>query len=185
LLNAYKNLRITESSIEITQGVTSTLISGIVDETFDFAFCAYQMTIPNVQFTPIFQRKLSVVISKEHPFAGLRYLRIPDLLEHRIITYDTSTPLGNNVNSLLSKEKLRPSVVVDNEASLLSLIEIDTGAIGLVLSPLGHPLAEELTTVPIADTPADFFPILLTYKTSKKRSSDEELFIRMAGGFFS
>ncbi|MCL2529274.1 MAG: LysR family transcriptional regulator [Coriobacteriia bacterium] len=185
LLNAYSNQRVSESSIEITQGVTSTLVSGIVDEAFDFAFCAYPIEVPNIHYTPILQRKLAVVMSKEHSLSGLRYLRATDLLNHRIITYDTSTPLGKNVNDLLSKEKLRPSVVVDNEASLLSLVEIDTGAVGLVLSPLGTHLAEELTTVTMVDIPEDFFPILLAYKTSKKRSSDEELFIRLASGSFS
>jgi len=185
LLDAYKNQQVSNSSVEITQGVTSTLVTGIVDEVFDFAFCAYPMEAADVRFTSVLQRSLSVVISKEHSFAGLRYLRVPDLAAHRIITYDTSTLLGKRINDLLSKEKIRPSAVVDNEASLLSLLEIDSGAIGLVLSPLGAQLAEELTTVSLIDTPENFFPILLAYKTTKTRSSDEELFIRMAGGFFA
>ena len=184
LLDMFKNMSIVDTPIEITQGVTSTLVSGIDDGIFDVAFCAYPVEDTDIRFVPVLARSLAVVLSKEHPFVKLRRLRLADLSKQRIITYNALSQVGKRVNDLLLSEKMYPSIQAEDEAALISLVEIDNGAVGLVLSPMGVQLTENLIMIPLADTPHDFFPILLAYKTQKKRSSTEELFIRMAEQLF-
>jgi DNA-binding transcriptional LysR family regulator len=166
-------------TVNITQGLPSTLLEGLLSDRYDLVFCTETANNPTLQFEPVLHHRLSVLVHREHQFAKKRRLLLPDLKGQRIITYKADTSLGTKIKQAMDEEGLRPSAQVEDAASLASMVDLDSYAVGLTLDSFDTKPFDDLVLLPLSGIPNDFFPIYLVFKKSAPLSPTIKRFINL------
>jgi DNA-binding transcriptional LysR family regulator len=177
LVKEYQLAFTNSPTVNITQGLPSTLLEGLLSDRYDLVFCTDATDNPTLQFEPVLHQQLSVLVHREHQFTKKRRLLLPDLRGQRIITHNANTPLGARIRQALDKEGLRPSAQAEDGTALASMVDLDSCAVGLTLDSLDIKLFSDLVLLPLSDVPGDFFPVYLVSKKSASLSPAIKRFI--------
>ena len=178
LLDTFKKTYSGNMLFSVTQGLTASLIDDLKTNVYDFVFCSYEIENKAIQFVPILSQSLSVITHKDHALAKESTLRLSQLRGQRIVTYQLDTPLGQKIFSLLEKKDTHVSEEVEDDTGIVSLLELDKGAIGLILQTSLQTIPDDFQTTPLSDVASDFYPIFLAYMSAKQKSRKREQFIQ-------
>jgi DNA-binding transcriptional LysR family regulator len=182
LVGEYQSAFNSSPTINISQGLPTSLIEGLEDDTYDVIFSSYLIDRPDLCFIPVLPQRLSVLAHADHRFAGHAGLWLADLCDQRIITYRSGTPLGDAIKHLMERKGLRSSAEADDDVALASLVDVDAGAVGLILDTLDPVFFRNLIRIPLQDTLNKFHPVYLVFKTDAYRAPFVERFIDLAKG---
>jgi DNA-binding transcriptional LysR family regulator len=183
LLASFKENALGKPIVTIDQGLTSSLLDGLANDTYDFVFCTHYVDDPSIAFLPIIAQQLNVIVNKSHPYATKSVIQTAELANQRLLTYRNNTPLGASVSNLLSKDGVSVSIEIETEVDLISLLEVDPGATGLALASFVDSDNSDFISIPLAEALQDFFPVLFAYKPAKQTSRSSVVFIKVVEEF--
>ena len=74
-----KSTEYKDTKFSFGQGNTPNLIDALKKEKFDFVFCSYVENEPNIDFFPVIQEELVVIVPKAHPLAKLKSVTLEEI----------------------------------------------------------------------------------------------------------
>ncbi|MGG7059153.1 LysR family transcriptional regulator [Clostridium nigeriense] len=111
------------------QGTTKTLIEELKNEKFDMVLCSYVENEEEVDFIPIENEELVVIVANEHPLAKNDNIDLRDLEDYPFIGFSEKSGIRPIINKLFSKVDLKPNIVceVEEDNAVAGLVEINYG----------------------------------------------------------
>jgi LysR family transcriptional activator of glutamate synthase operon len=106
------------------QGITSALISGLKSEKYDVIFASQVADEPEIDFVPLLQHTLSVIVPKGHPLENEPHIPLKAIETYPLVLYNRETGLGQLTVKLLELAGISPSIIclAENEQALYGLV---------------------------------------------------------------
>lgn len=120
----YKNI-----SFSLFQGTTRNIIAGLKNEKFDLGFCSIIENEPDIDFVPIFEEELVLVVSKNHELATLDSIDLKDMENYPFVFFNKESGIRSLIDSLFDKVKITPKIIceVEEDSAVLGLVSVDYG----------------------------------------------------------
>lgn len=120
----YKNI-----SFSLFQGTTSNVITRLKNETLDLGFCSFVENEPDVDFIPILEEELVLIVSKNHELASLDSIDLKDLSNYPFVLFNEESGIRPLINSLFDKVNITPKIIceVEEDSAVLGLVAVDYG----------------------------------------------------------
>lgn len=111
------------------QGTTKTLIEELKNEKYDMVLCSYVENEDEVDFIPIENEELVVIVSNEHPLAKKDSIDLIDLDNYPFIGFSKKSGIRPLINKLFEKIDLKPNIIceVEEDNAVAGLVEINYG----------------------------------------------------------
>lgn len=111
------------------QGTTKVLIEELKNEKFDMVLCSYVENECEVDFIPIQNEELVVIVSNEHPLAKNDSIDLIDLDKYPFIGFSEKSGIRPLINNLFEKIDLKPNIIceVEEDNAIAGLVEINYG----------------------------------------------------------
>lgn len=128
-----KNFIKEESNKEIKflfgQGTTKMLIEGLKAEKFDIVFCSKIENEPDIDFIPISNEELVVIVANEHPLAKKEEIDLKEIDNYPFIGFSEKSGIRGLINDLFKEVNINPNVVceVEEDNAVAGLVEINYG----------------------------------------------------------
>ncbi|MDD3402092.1 MAG: LysR family transcriptional regulator [Hespellia sp.] len=106
------------------QGITSRLVEGLKAEKYDVIFGSLVQTEPDIEFVPLLQHSLSVVVPLDHPLAELDTISLPQIEPYPLVVYHRGTGLGQLTLKAFELAGIHPEIIseAENEQALYGLV---------------------------------------------------------------
>lgn len=120
----YKNIK-----FSFNQGNTQALIDGLKKEKFDLVFCSYAKNEPDIDFSPIIEEELVVIVPKDHPLANLKSITLEEIAPYPFISFSHKSGLRPIIDDIFKSANITPKIVSETEidTSVAGLVEINLG----------------------------------------------------------
>ena len=169
-----------EVKLNMFQGFSMPLVEGLENDKYDVVFAAAGERKPNLCYEHALSHELVVVVNKDNPLAQRGSIGIPELSGYDVHTYRLGTPIGEEVNDLLTEYNLSAKHDCENEVSLGGIISAMPNDIALATLTISLKAFDHLRFLRIEEVPQDFHPIYLIYKRDAYRSCAAERFIQFS-----
>lgn len=123
----------------LKQGNTTEIIQGLKNERYDVAFCSYVDQQPDVNFLPIAQEEVVLIVSKSHPLALYDEIDISQLKDESFVYYDSESGIRPLLDSLFKEKQIEPNILCE--------VEEDSAVIGLVAINYGIALVPDIALI--------------------------------------
>lgn len=130
----YKNIRFL-----CNEGSTAKLITGLKKEKYDLVFCSHVHNEPHIEFVPICEQKLVVIVPKNHPLANNDYISLKDTLPYNLVYYTKESGLRAIVDDLFTSIGANPKIS--------SEVAEDNSIAGLVAANMGIAVVTDNPTI--------------------------------------
>ena len=116
-------------SFSLKQGNTTELLQGLKDEKYDIAFCSYVEHQPDINFLPIAQEELVVIVSHNHPLAAYDEISLLQIKDEPLVYYDRESGIRPLIDKLFATLHIRPNVIceVEEDSAVIGLVDINYG----------------------------------------------------------
>lgn len=106
------------------QGITSQLVAGLKSEKYDVIFGSLVQTEPDVEFIPLLQHSLSIVVPLDHPLAEFDTLSLTAIADYPLVVYHKGTGLGQLTLKAFELAGISPTIIseAENEQALYGLV---------------------------------------------------------------
>lgn len=113
----------------LKQGNTTEILQGLKDEKYDIAFCSYVDNQPDINFLPIAQEELIVIVSKAHPLAVYDEIDLRKIQHEKIVYYDKESGIRPLIDSLFSQIECKPNIIceVEEDSAVIGLVAVNYG----------------------------------------------------------
>lgn len=118
LIRAYHDNYGEAVKMEVSQGFSLDLIQGLKEDRYDIVFAARKDDEPTLCFEPIVAHQLVVGVRKGCPIAQLPCVSLEDLHGYEIHTYRSGTPIGNEVERVLTAHGIAAHQDFDDEITM-------------------------------------------------------------------
>ncbi|MBV7275972.1 LysR family transcriptional regulator [Clostridium sp. PL3] len=118
-----------DTKFSFGQGNTPNLIDSLKKEKFDFVFCSYVENEPNIDFFPVIQEDLVVIVPKAHPLAKFKSVTLEQLSSYPFVAFSHKSGLRPIIDNVFKSVNITPNIVAETE--------IDTSVAGLVETNFG------------------------------------------------
>lgn len=169
-----------EVKLNMFQGFSIPLVEGLENDKYDVVFAAAGERKPNLCYEHVLSHKLVAVVNKNNPLAQRDSIGIPELSGYNVHTYRLGTPIGEEVNDLLTEYNLSAKHDCEDEVSLGGIISAMPNDIALATLTISLKAFDHLRFLRIEEVPQDFHPIYLIYKRDAYRSCAAERFIQFS-----
>lgn len=146
------------------QGTTKALIEGLKSEKFDMVFCSFVENEPDIDFIPIANEELVVIVSNEHPLAKKEYIDLTDIDNHPFIYFSKKSGIRSLIDGLFKEVNITPNIIceVEEDNAVAGLVEINYGvAVVPKISSLKH---YNVKVLPIVNPKHERFIYMATLK---------------------
>lgn len=111
------------------QGTTKTLIEGLKQEKYDMVFCSLVENEPDIDFTPIANEELVVIVSNEHPLATKDSIDLTEIDSYPFIGFSEKSGIRSLIDDLFKKVNIIPNIIceVEEDNAVAGLVEINYG----------------------------------------------------------
>ena len=111
------------------QGTTKSLIEDLKNEKFDMIFCSYVENEKEVDFIPIENEELVVIVSNEHPLAKNNSIDLRELYNYPFIGFSEKSGIRSLINRLFEEVGIQPNTIceVEEDNAVAGLVEINYG----------------------------------------------------------
>lgn len=140
-----KEFSLSEKSKDIKflfgQGTTKSLIEDLKQEKYDMVFCSYVENESEVEFTPISNEELVLIVSNEHPLAKEDEVDLSELSGYEFIFFSEKSGITKLIKKLFSEVNVKPNIIckVEENNAVAGLVEINYGiAVVPRISSLKH-----------------------------------------------
>lgn len=169
-----------EVKLNMFQGFSIPLVEGLENDKYDVVFAAAGERKPNLCYEHVLSHELVAVVNKNNPLAQRDSIGIPELSGYNVHTYRLGTPIGEEVNDLLTEYNLSAKHDCEDEVSLGGIISAMPNDIALATLTISFKAFDHLRFLRIEEVPQDFHPIYLIYKRDAYRSCAAERFIQFS-----
>ena len=111
------------------QGSTQDLIYDLKQENFDLVFSSYVENEADIDFVPIAEQELVVIVSNDHPLANRSSISLEETAHYPYIFFTKNSGLRAVVDNVLKDVNVTPEIAYETET--------DTAVAGLVAINLG------------------------------------------------
>lgn len=125
-LNEHPQLHV---RFRFTVGNTQEIIGGLKEEKYDVAFCSRKEKERMVEFVPVAEEKLVVVVAKEHPLASRKEIALSETEPYPQIFFTQSSGLRPTIEKLFETAGIVPKIAYE--------IEEDSAMAGLAAKNFG------------------------------------------------
>ena len=146
------------------QGTTKSLIEGLKQEKFDMVFCSKLESEPDIDFIPIANEELVVIVANEHPLAKKESIDLREIDGYPFIGFSEKSGIRPIIEELFKKADIKPNIIceVEEDNSVAVLVEIDYGiAVMPRISSLKH---YNVKVLPITNPKHERYIYLATLK---------------------
>lgn len=113
----------------LKQGNTTQILQGLKEEAYDIAFCSYVENQPDINFLPIAQEELVVIVSRNHPLALYDHVDLAQLAQETFVYYDSQSGIRPLIDSLFERIHVAPHIIceVEEDSAVAGLVAINYG----------------------------------------------------------
>ncbi|MEN8077270.1 LysR family transcriptional regulator [Clostridioides difficile] len=111
------------------QGTTKTLIEGLKQEKYDMVFCSMVENEPDIDFIPIANEELVVIVSNEHPLTTKDSIDLTEIDSYPFIGFSEKSGIRSLIDDLFKKVNIIPNTIceVEEDNAVAGLVEINYG----------------------------------------------------------
>lgn len=111
------------------QGTTKTLIEGLKQEKYDMVFCSMVENEADIDFIPIANEELVVIVSNEHPLATKDSIDLTEIDSYPFIGFSEKSGIRSLIDDLFKKVNIIPNTIceVEEDNAVAGLVEINYG----------------------------------------------------------
>ena len=186
LIRAYHDNFGEAVKFRVSQGFSLDLIEGLKDDKYDVIFAAKKEGESSLCFEPVVAHQLVVAVSKQSPLAFRRVLQLEDLKGMQVYTYRTGTPIGDEVDKLVTRYGLQVHQDYDDEITMGGMISTaPPNYCALLTNTIGLKPFNNLAVIAIDENevPREFHSVYMVYKKEEFKNRALESFIDFTGGF--
>lgn len=123
-MDAYKNI-----SFSFSQGATKKIIQGLKEEKYDLAFCSFKENEPDIDFIPIAEQELVVIVPLDHPLAAQDRVHLKDTAPYPFIFFNRESGIRHIINNLFAQVNLKPKIIceVEEDSAIAGLVSVNYG----------------------------------------------------------
>ncbi len=116
-------------SFSLFQGTTHKIISGLKSEKFDLGFCSFVENEPDIDFIPILEEQLVLIVSKNHELAAFDSIDLINVRDYPFIYFNKESGIRPLIDSLFKKTDITPKIIceVEEDSAVLGLVAVDYG----------------------------------------------------------
>jgi len=120
----YKNV-----SFSLFQGTTNNIISGLKNEKFDLGFCSIVENEPDIDFVPILEQELVLIVSQNHELASLDSIDLENIADYPFVFFNKESGIRPLIDSLFNKVHVTPKIIceVEEDSAVLGLVTVGYG----------------------------------------------------------
>ncbi len=125
-LNDKNNQNITFSCYE---GSTKNLIYNLKREKYDVIFCSHVETERDIDFIPVYEQTLVVIVPQNHPLSGRKKVELKDIFPYPLICYTKESGMRRIIDDLFVKAQFMPNILCQFEDvnSIAGLVAANQG----------------------------------------------------------
>lgn len=111
------------------QGTTKNLIEDLKEEKYDIVFCSHMEGETEVDFTPIANEELVLIVSNEHPLAKEEEIDLSKVSEYPFIFFSKKSGIRKLIENLFYEVNVNPNIIceVEENNAVAGLVEINYG----------------------------------------------------------
>lgn len=123
------NEKYSNISFSLFQGTTSNVITRLKNEELDLGFCSFVENEPDIDFIPILEEELVLIVSKNHELASFDSIDLKDLSNYPFVLFNEESGIRPLINSLFDKANITPKIIceVEEDSAVLGLVAVDYG----------------------------------------------------------
>lgn len=128
-------------SFSFHQGITKNIINDLKNEKFDLAFCSFDEKEQDVEFIPLVEQELVLIVPKDHPLASSERINLQDTSPYPFVQFSEGSGLRPIIDNLFKKAAIVPKVAceVEEDQTMAGLVAADFGiAVMPRISSLDH-----------------------------------------------
>jgi DNA-binding transcriptional LysR family regulator len=121
---AYKNI-----NFSFHQGTTRKIIEDLKEEKFDLAFCSYVENEPDIDFVPLVEQELVVIVPLDHPLAEKDSIDLSETAPYKFVFFTEGSGLRPIIDSLFAKVNIKPKIAceVEEDNAMAGLVSVNYG----------------------------------------------------------
>lgn len=111
------------------QGNTKSLIEDLKREKFDLIFCSYAEDEPEIEFVPVAEQELVLIVPKNHPLSNFDSIDLTATKSYPYILFNHKSGLRPILNDMFSRASINPDIIceVEEDSAVAGLVSIDYG----------------------------------------------------------
>lgn len=111
------------------QGTTKELLQGLKEERYDIVFCSIVENEPDIEFIPVVNEELVVIVSNEHPLAQENFIDLEMIDSYPFIGFSEKSGIRPLINNLFQDINLTPNIIceVEEDNAIIGLVEVNYG----------------------------------------------------------
>ena len=111
------------------QGTTQSLIKDLKEEKYDMVFCSLVDDEPDIEFIPIANEELVVIVSNEHPFVKNEFIDLSEVGNYPFIGFSEKSGIRSLISDLFKEVDINPNIIceVEEDNAVAGLVEINYG----------------------------------------------------------
>ncbi|MBQ2879845.1 MAG: LysR family transcriptional regulator, partial [Anaerotignum sp.] len=125
-LNDPQNKNISFSCYE---GNTKTLLYNLKREKYDLIFCSKVEEESDVEFIPVHEQSLVVIVPEGHPLAEREKVTIQDICPYPLVSYTKESGMRRIIDDMFTKAQIMPNILCQFEDvnSMAGLVAANQG----------------------------------------------------------
>jgi DNA-binding transcriptional LysR family regulator len=131
--NTLKNFLLEEEnkniSFNLSQSTTKNVIKGLKSGKFDLGFCSFVENEPDIEFIPLLEEELVLIVNKNHPLAMFDSIDLRDTEKYPFILFSEDSGLRPTLDKLFEDADIVPKIKckVEEDSAVAGLVSIDYG----------------------------------------------------------
>jgi len=116
-------------SFSFNEGNTKNIAQGLKAGKFDLAFCSFLEDEPDIDFIPLVQQELVIIVPNNHPLANCDSIDLKDTASYPFVFFNKQSGIRPLIDSLFEKVGVTPRIVceVEEDNSMAGLVSINYG----------------------------------------------------------
>ena len=111
------------------QDNTTNIINGLKNEKYDIGFCSFVKNEPDIEFFPLIQQELVLIVSKNHPLASKDNINLKETENFPFVYFNKESGIRPVIDDLFSQAQIKPQIIceVEEDTAVAGLVSIDYG----------------------------------------------------------
>ncbi|AWI05002.1 LysR family transcriptional regulator [Clostridium drakei] len=120
----YKNV-----DFSFAQGNTQYLINNLKEGKFDLVFCSFVENEPNIDFIPIAQEELVIIVPKDHPLSNYKSISLSETSPYPFVFFSNESGLRPLIDKMFKDSNIVPKIACEAEedSAIAGFVAINYG----------------------------------------------------------
>ena len=116
-------------SFSLSQGATINIVAGLKSDKYDLVFSSFVENEPDIEFVPVFEEELVLIVHKDHPLAIFDEIDLIETKDYNYISFIKESGLYPVVNKIFRDLNINPNIIcrVEEDSAIAGLVAINYG----------------------------------------------------------